>query len=196
MGAPNQTQVQDHVDAAGQKHEEKRDPGIAEPPENTADPIVGGHKDHAASADAKISHGLIHRVGGHMHPPGHGRREQQKGSGQGGGHRQKKADLSGHHLGTVLRGAGAHGLADEHGHAHGQSGDDGGDGHHHLAPHGHRRGGGRGGKAAHHRQIHRPVEPLQQQREHQRHGKADERRENGAGQKGVFMGFGDHGKTS
>ena len=196
MGAPHQAQVQHHIDTAGQKHEEQRHPGVSKAAENAADPVIGGHKDHAAAADAKIGHGLLHCVGGDVHPACHGRRKQQQRGGQCSGDCQEKTDLTGHHLGAVLGCAGTHSLADEHRHAHGQPGDDGGDRHHHLTAHGHCRRGSRGGEAAYHRQIYRAVESLQQQGEHQRHGKADERRKNGAGQKSVFMGIGwDHGKN-
>ena len=153
----HQHQVQDHVDAAGQEDEQQGNAGVAQPPENAADAVIGRHKHHTAAADTQVGQGLVHGVGGHMHPAHGGGSQQPYGRRQHHRHHQEQANLCRHHLRRLPGRIGADGLSHQHRDAHGQARYHGGNGHHHLAAHGHGSRGSGGSEASYHRQVHRTV---------------------------------------
>ena len=153
----HQHQVQDHVDAAGQKDEQQGNTGIAQSPKNAADAVIGRHKYHTAAADAQIGQSLVHGVGGHMHPA-HGHGSQQPDSRrQHHCDHQEQANLCRHHPGRLPGRVGADGLSHQHRDTHGQTRHHCGNSHHHLTAHGYGSCGSSGSEASHHCQVHRTV---------------------------------------
>lgn len=134
---PNKEHIQHHIHQTGDEDKEEGRAGVAHTPENAANAVVGGDEHDARRADADIGHRLTHGGLRDIHQPGSLGGQEQHGPGEHRRHQGEEPNLAAHHLTRPLGFSGAHGLAHQHGDAHGQTCNNGGDGLHHLAARGH-----------------------------------------------------------
>jgi len=70
MKTSYQCEVADHIDDAGNQDKEKRRLAVTEPAEDGGQQVVGDDEENAASADADVAGGQIHRLLGRLHENG------------------------------------------------------------------------------------------------------------------------------
>ena len=116
----HQQKVSHDIYHTGDGNEDQREAGIAHPPENTADHIIGHHKDDAASADADILYGQVQRLRRGLHQHGQRPGEDQQRRRQDHCQGQEKTDYAPDDLPYPFRAVFAQVTADQHRDAHGQ----------------------------------------------------------------------------
>ena len=167
----HQEQVPEDIDDAGDGNGEQRGPGVADPPENGAQDVVGHNKEGAGPADADVQHRLMERVLRRVHEPGQYLGSTHQDGSEQDGEAGEQADAAADGAARILRLPPADPLPHQNGDPHGQAGDNHGDSLEQHAAGGYAGDVRRLGKLAHHQQVHAAVERLQEQCEENRNGK-------------------------
>ena len=173
----HQEQVPEDIDDAGDGNGEQRGPGVADPPENGAQDVVGHNKEGAGPAEADVQHRLMERVLRRVHEPGQYLGSTHQDGSEQDGEAGEQADAAADGAARILRLPPADPLPHQNGDPHGQAGDNHGDSLEQHAAGGYAGDVRRLGKLAHHQQVHAAVERLQEQCEENRNGKTDQRAE-------------------
>ena len=168
-------EIEYNIDHARNGYKQERTFGVSDASENTAEGVVSRDKNHAGAADSDIGDCLRKGFGRGLQHLCQGAGQGDQEDGQYDGNDGEQTNHAAHDVSCGLEIFGSDCMSDQDGNAHRQTRNDGGDGNHQLAA------GCDGGNACgtaeltDDDQIDRAVQCLQQKRQHQRDGKADQR---------------------
>lgn len=117
----HQEQVPEDIDDAGDGNGEQRGPGVADPPENGAQDVVGHNKEGAGPADADVQHRLMERVLRRVHEPGQYLGSTHQDGSEQDGEAGEQADAAADGAARILRLPPADPLPHQDGGPHGQA---------------------------------------------------------------------------